>query len=103
MLNESLVRAMDIVGVKHDDGTLPIRGLLSRPPFMWDRQLHRTPPWERHTAGDEMLHILSGECRLTIREGSGETARTLRAGDLVVRPGVAGTATMRPMGSRCSS
>ena len=44
------------------------------------------PPWELHTAGDELLHILSGECRLTVRDPSGETTRTLGTGDLAVVP-----------------
>jgi mannose-6-phosphate isomerase-like protein (cupin superfamily) len=44
------------------------------------------PPWELHPEGDELLHILDGECQLTIREEHGEIARTLRTGDLVVVP-----------------
>jgi mannose-6-phosphate isomerase-like protein (cupin superfamily) len=44
------------------------------------------PPWELHTAGDELLHILAGECQLTVREVGGEASRTLRTGDLVVIP-----------------
>jgi len=44
------------------------------------------PPWELHTAGDELLHILSGECHLTVREASGEVIRALRTGDLVIVP-----------------
>jgi mannose-6-phosphate isomerase-like protein (cupin superfamily) len=44
------------------------------------------PPWELHTAGDEVLHILSGECDLTVRDDTGETTRTLRAGDLTIVP-----------------
>ena len=43
------------------------------------------PPWERHV-GDELLHILDGECDLTIRHPSGDEIRTLRAGDLVIVP-----------------
>ena len=44
------------------------------------------PPWELHTAGDELLHILAGECALTVREEGGETRRVLHQGDLVVVP-----------------
>ena len=43
------------------------------------------PPWEHH-ADDELLHILDGECQLTIRYPSGAETRTLRTGDLVVVP-----------------
>ena len=39
------------------------------------------PPWELHPAGDELLHILAGECQLTLREERGEITRTLRTGD----------------------
>lgn len=45
------------------------------------------PPWELHTTGDELLHILAGECQLTVRENGSETARTLRTGDLAIVPG----------------
>jgi len=44
------------------------------------------PPWELHTQGDELLHILSGESRLTVREGDSETTLDLRAGHLVIVP-----------------
>jgi len=44
------------------------------------------PPWELHTAGDELPYILSGECELTVLEPSGRVTRTLRGGDLVVVP-----------------
>jgi mannose-6-phosphate isomerase-like protein (cupin superfamily) len=44
------------------------------------------PPWELHPAGDELLHILAGECQLTVREERGEITRTLRTGDLVIVP-----------------
>jgi mannose-6-phosphate isomerase-like protein (cupin superfamily) len=44
------------------------------------------PPWELHTAGDELLHILSGSCDLTVREETGETTCALRAGDLAIVP-----------------
>lgn len=44
------------------------------------------PPWELHTTGDELLHVLSGECSLTVRDDGGDTTRMLHAGDLVVVP-----------------
>jgi mannose-6-phosphate isomerase-like protein (cupin superfamily) len=44
------------------------------------------PPWELHPTGDELLHILAGECQLTLREERGEITRTLRTGDLVIVP-----------------
>jgi mannose-6-phosphate isomerase-like protein (cupin superfamily) len=44
------------------------------------------PPWELHTTGDELLHILAGSCVLTVRDGDGETRRELRAGELVIVP-----------------
>jgi mannose-6-phosphate isomerase-like protein (cupin superfamily) len=44
------------------------------------------PPWELHTAGDELLHILGGECELTVRQGGVENKRGLRPGDLVIVP-----------------
>jgi len=43
------------------------------------------PPWEHHAA-DELLHVLNGECLLTVRLTTGEEIRTLRAGDLVIVP-----------------
>jgi mannose-6-phosphate isomerase-like protein (cupin superfamily) len=44
------------------------------------------PPWELHTTGDELLHILAGECALTVREETGTVTRTLRTGDLAIVP-----------------
>ena len=44
------------------------------------------PPWELHTAGDELLHILSGESRLTVRTAGREISRVLRTGHLVIVP-----------------
>jgi mannose-6-phosphate isomerase-like protein (cupin superfamily) len=44
------------------------------------------PPWELHTTGDELLHILAGECELTLREETAKITRTLRVGDLVIVP-----------------
>jgi mannose-6-phosphate isomerase-like protein (cupin superfamily) len=44
------------------------------------------PPWELHTAGDELLHILDGESDLIVLEGEQERECTLRAGDLVIVP-----------------
>src|SRR5262245_46310272 len=44
------------------------------------------PPWELHTTGDELLHVLAGESRLVVRDGEGETVRVLHAGDLAIVP-----------------
>lgn len=44
------------------------------------------PPWELHTAGDELLHVLSGATQLTVRQNGCETSRDLRAGDLAIVP-----------------
>jgi mannose-6-phosphate isomerase-like protein (cupin superfamily) len=44
------------------------------------------PPWELHPAGDELLHVLAGECQLTVRDEGGDISRTLRTGDLVIVP-----------------
>jgi mannose-6-phosphate isomerase-like protein (cupin superfamily) len=44
------------------------------------------PPWELHTTGDELLHILAGGCRLTVREDGREISRMLRTGDLAIVP-----------------
>jgi uncharacterized cupin superfamily protein len=44
------------------------------------------PPWELHTAGDELLHILAGESELTVLEPGGASIRRLVAGDLVLVP-----------------
>jgi mannose-6-phosphate isomerase-like protein (cupin superfamily) len=43
-------------------------------------------PWELHTTGDELLHILDGKLHLVVREPNGEAMHPLRAGDLVVVP-----------------
>jgi uncharacterized cupin superfamily protein len=44
------------------------------------------PPWELHTGGDELLHILAGESELTVLEEGGPVTRSLRTGDLAVVP-----------------
>ena len=44
------------------------------------------PPWELHTAGDELLHILAGQSELTVLGPSGPVVRRLVAGELVVVP-----------------
>jgi uncharacterized cupin superfamily protein len=44
------------------------------------------PPWELHTDGDELLHILAGESELTVLEDGGPVTRWLRTGDLAVVP-----------------
>jgi mannose-6-phosphate isomerase-like protein (cupin superfamily) len=44
------------------------------------------PPWELHTVGDELIHVLAGETVLTLLRDGREESRVLRAGDLVVVP-----------------
>ncbi len=43
-------------------------------------------PWERHTAGDELVHVLSGETTLTILGDDGPQALEMKAGMLAVVP-----------------
>jgi quercetin dioxygenase-like cupin family protein len=43
-------------------------------------------PWERHNGGDELLHILAGECELTVLSDGGEESRMLHEGDVAVVP-----------------
>lgn len=45
-----------------------------------------TPPWELHTGGDELLHILAGSVELTVLEAEGSVTRRLVAGDLAIVP-----------------
>jgi mannose-6-phosphate isomerase-like protein (cupin superfamily) len=42
------------------------------------------PPWEFHSSGDEVLNVLAGSSKLTVRQEGEELVRTLRAGDLVI-------------------
>jgi mannose-6-phosphate isomerase-like protein (cupin superfamily) len=44
------------------------------------------PPWECHTQGDELLHVLAGETELTLVERDGPDTCTLGAGSVVVVP-----------------
>ena len=44
------------------------------------------PPWECHTAGDELLHVLVGTTRLTTIDDSGERSIDLGPGSVVVVP-----------------
>jgi uncharacterized cupin superfamily protein len=43
-------------------------------------------PWERHDQGDELVHVLAGETRLTILAHDGDQALHLTAGMLTVVP-----------------
>lgn len=43
-------------------------------------------PWERHTRGDELVHILKGHTRLTILEDDQETVLELSGGCMTVVP-----------------
>jgi mannose-6-phosphate isomerase-like protein (cupin superfamily) len=44
------------------------------------------PPWEFHSAGDELLLILAGQSQLTVIEGGNSTVRTLSVGQLAIIP-----------------
>jgi mannose-6-phosphate isomerase-like protein (cupin superfamily) len=44
------------------------------------------PPWELHNGGDELLHILAGECDLTVLTNGEEESRRLRQGDVAIVP-----------------
>ncbi len=43
-------------------------------------------PWERHTKGDELVHILAGETRLTLLSDEGPQVLVMTAGMLTVVP-----------------
>jgi uncharacterized cupin superfamily protein len=43
-------------------------------------------PWERHTAGDELVHILKGESELIILTPDGEEILKLKGGMVTVVP-----------------
>ncbi len=43
-------------------------------------------PWERHINGDELVHVLTGETRLTILTPEGRTVLEMKAGMLTVVP-----------------
>ncbi len=43
-------------------------------------------PWERHTDGDELVHILKGSTELTILTRDGEKTLSMKAGMLTVVP-----------------
>ena len=44
------------------------------------------PPWELHTIGDELIHVLAGETELTLISDGAEETRLLRQGDVTVVP-----------------
>jgi mannose-6-phosphate isomerase-like protein (cupin superfamily) len=44
------------------------------------------PPWELHTIGDELIHVLAGETELTLISDGAEETRRLRQGDVTVVP-----------------
>lgn len=43
-------------------------------------------PWERHTKGDELVHILAGETQLTLLSDAGPQVLEMTAGMLTVVP-----------------
>ena len=49
-------------------------------------RFHGQSPWERHSSGDELLHVLDGEVDVTILTDDGPVHRTLRAGSVFVCP-----------------
>ena len=42
--------------------------------------------WERHRSGDELVHVLKGETRLTILSGEDPTVLEMKAGMVTVVP-----------------
>jgi quercetin dioxygenase-like cupin family protein len=45
-----------------------------------------TAPWERHRRGDELVHVLGGEVKLTVMTARGPVDWTLGAGSVFVVP-----------------
>ncbi len=43
-------------------------------------------PWERHVNGDDLVHVLDGETRLTILTGDDRTVLEMKAGMVTVVP-----------------
>ncbi len=43
-------------------------------------------PWERHTMGDEMVHILKGQTEMTILSDVGQQILHLKEGMLIIVP-----------------
>ena len=43
-------------------------------------------PWERHTKGDELVHVLAGATRLTVLTDEGPRVLEMKAGMLTVVP-----------------
>jgi uncharacterized cupin superfamily protein len=43
-------------------------------------------PWERHTKGDELVHVLAGETRITLLTDDGPQVLDMTAGMLTVVP-----------------
>ena len=44
------------------------------------------PPWELHSGGDELLHVLAGETELTVLADGAAEIRRLKAGDVAIVP-----------------
>lgn len=49
-------------------------------------RFHGQSPWERHSSGDELLHVLDGEVDVTVLTDEGAVHRTLCAGSVFVCP-----------------
>lgn len=45
-----------------------------------------SPPWECHTGGDELVHVLDGQSELTVIEDGRRLTRTLETGTVAVIP-----------------
>ena len=43
-------------------------------------------PWERHPAGDELLHVLEGAVEVTVLTDAGPVQRSVAAGSVLVVP-----------------
>ena len=43
-------------------------------------------PWERHPAGDELLHVIEGAVEVTVLTDDGPVRRSVTAGSVLVVP-----------------
>jgi uncharacterized cupin superfamily protein len=59
--------------------------------------------WERHPAGEEFVHVLSGSVAFRLDDGSTERTVSLAAGESLLVPRASGTVRTSPAGLGCSS
>ncbi|MFG0316494.1 MAG: cupin domain-containing protein [Planctomycetota bacterium JB042] len=52
----------------------------------WVGRWRGTSPWERHDAGDEVLHVLEGEVEVTVLTDDEEVTTRVPAGSVFVVP-----------------